>query len=231
MTPPPPHSWLGARQPGRQQKKKQRNKTHWRHKVPEGISLLPAPRVGGDVEPRLVKLADTRMLAPARAKGYELPVIGVTALPQRQQVVARSRHGEAWLFADHAEDPTAMAHRGRVPIPAGQYARLRDLDAAGVRPGVVWLAHQLPDGWEEGDPVPVPAPKQLRERDSRLARGLARASGMVLRAGGLAARGAAALPAIGAAVGAGLDPVVLGGVVDGQAQAALWVVLAQWDWE
>lgn len=62
-------------------------------------SLLPVPLLASDVEPGLIALAERRMLAPARQRGYELRLVGATVLPQRQ-VIARSSWG-TWIFTDH----------------------------------------------------------------------------------------------------------------------------------
>jgi hypothetical protein len=169
------------------------------------------------------------MLAPARESGYELRLLGATVLPQRQ-VIARSPHG-TWMFVDHVADPTAERYRGKIPIPAEQHARLAALDRAGVRPDLVWLGHELPDSWREGHPVPVPAPAQLREKDQRLTARLRTATRLFLRGAGATLAVATTPLAAAAALGAGLDPIVLGGVRHPEAPVVEWALLAQWDWE
>jgi hypothetical protein len=210
---------------------------HGDPRAPGYRPLLPAPRLSADIGPDLAEAAERRMLAPARKRGYELRLVGATVLPQRQ-VIARSQSG-TWLFVDHVDDPTAHQYKGRIPIPAGEYARLTELDRAGVRPDLVWLGHELPPTWREGDPIPVPTPIHLRRRDERLSRGMQLATGLMLRAvgatlaaplvmaGAIAEAGAAAV----AEAGAGLDPVVLGGVRHSQAPIVQWALLAQWEWE
>ena len=202
-----------------------------RGRMSAGVDLLPAPRLAGDIELRLAQLADRQMVAPARTIGVNLPVAGVTALPPQRPVVARAQSGALWSFADHRLDPTAQGRNAKIPVPEKQHAQLTALHAAGVRPDVVWLAHQLPEGWQSGDAVPVPAPARLRERDWRLARRLGRGTRLLRGGARVAAAGLGVAAALGSALGTGLDPVVLGGVVDEEAQAAMWVILAQWDWE
>jgi hypothetical protein len=193
------------------------------------VSLLPAPRLSADIEPRLIELAEQRMLSPARRHGYEVRLLGATVLPQRQ-VIARTSQG-AWLFVDHVEDPTARQYKGKIPIPAEQHARLTALDRAGVHPDVVWLGHQLPATWREGDPIPqlVPAPRHLREKDQRLTQRLRVATELCLK--GIGALLSAPVAVAGAIAEAGLDPIVLGGVRHPEAPVVQWVLLAQWDWE
>lgn len=196
-------------------------------------SLLPVPRPSTEVAHRLADLAEQKMLAPARLAQYELRLVGATVLPQRQ-VIARTKHG-TWLFVNHVEDPTARRYGGNIPIPATEYAKLELLDQVGVRPDVVWLGHQVPDTWQAGQPVPVPAPRQLREKDQRLELGIARGTELFLKgAGGVLTTAAAAPLALGAAMlsaGVGLDPIVFGGVVHPQAPVVMWAALAQWEWE
>jgi hypothetical protein len=193
------------------------------------VSLLPAPRLAAGVEPRLVELAERRMLSPARELGYELRLVGATVLPQ-WQVIARTSQG-AWLFVDHVEDPTAEQYRGKIPVPAGQHARLMELYGGGVRPDLVWLGHELPATWREGDPIPrlVPPPRHLREKDQRLIQRLGVATRLLLKVVG--ATLSVPFAVAGAIAEAGLDPIVLGGVRHPDAPVVQWVLLAQWEWE
>ncbi len=191
------------------------------------MSLLPAPRLGSKLEPRLRERAERQMLSPARERGYELRLLGATVLPQRQ-VIVRSQWG-TWMFVDHLEDPTAELYAGHIPIPAEQHARLVELDRAGVDPDVVWLGHELPEHWREGEPVPVPAPAHIREKDQRLIERLGFATKLFLT-GAAGTLGLAAAPLALAALGAGADPIVLGGVVAPDAPVVQWALLAQWEW-
>jgi hypothetical protein len=192
-------------------------------------SLLPSPRLPAAIQPALLERAEHRMLSPARRAGYELSLVGATVLPQRQ-VITRTQWG-TWLFVDHVEDPTAQQYKGKIPIPAAQHEKLVRLDQFGVSPDVVWLGHQQPTGWEEGDPVVVPPPRQLRENDQRLTLQLQKTTSLFLKgAAGLMTAAAAPL-ALTAAVGAGLDPIVLGGVRHQEYPVVQWVLLAQWEWE
>jgi hypothetical protein len=193
-------------------------------------TLLPAPRITGAIEPALAELAEQKLLSPAREAGYDLRLVGATVLPQRQ-VIARTQWGK-WLFVSHVHDPTAQQYGGKIPLPAAEHERLTELHLAGVRPDLVWLGHQLPDTWEAGQPVPVPSPAHLREKDERLTLRLAEATRLYIRGAGMLLTAATAAPlAALAALGAGLDPIVLGGVRHPQFPLVEWALLAQWEWE
>lgn len=192
-------------------------------------SMLPAPRVSADVERMLQERAEAKLIRPAREAGYEVRLLGATVLPQNQ-VITRTEWG-TWMFVDHVDDPTATKkYRGKIPVPDEQRARLHDLYRVGVDPEYIVIGHELPATWQEGDPVPVPAPAHLREKDQRLVRwlsGLAR-----VWAQGLAVILAApAAPLAVLAAGAGMDPIVLGGVRHPTEPVVLWVLLAEWVWE
>jgi hypothetical protein len=195
------------------------------------LSLLPAAPHRAEVELRLRDRAERHVLSPARQRGYELRLLGATVLPQRQTIV-RSAHG-TWLFVDHVEDPTALEYDDKIPIPAAEHAKLLDLYEGGVNPDLVWLGHQLPADYCDEDPLPrlVPDPAHLREKDQRLVQWLR--TGAKLWLGAAAGLGALALSplAIAGAAGAGLDPIVLGGVRDPELPVVQWVLLAQWEWE
>ena len=195
------------------------------------LTLLPVPPHRADLKLRLRDRAERQVLSPARERGYELRLLGATVLPQ-QQTIVRSPHG-TWMFVDHVEDPTALEYDGKIPIPAVEHAKLTDLHQAGVRPDLVWLAHELPSTYRDEDPLPqlVPVPAHLREKDQRLVQWLT--TGTKLWLGAAAGLGALALSplAIAAAAGAGFDPLVLGGVRDPELPVVQWVLLAQWDWE
>lgn len=129
--------------------------------------FLPAPRLDSDVEAYLAALTRECILEPAESAGLKVALLGATVLPQ-EQTICRSQHG-TWLFVDNRNDPTAAEYDGKIPIPAVQHERLTALARAGVRPDHVWLAHELPSGWE-GAALPrlVPAPAPLRQQDEIL---------------------------------------------------------------
>lgn len=198
------------------------------------VSLLPAPRLSTDIERSLVERAEHRMLAPARKAGYELRLVGATVLPQRQ-TIAKTQWG-TWLFVNHLDDPTADQYGGRIPIPKDQMLQLATLDCHGVHPQHVWIGHELQPTWKEGDPASplVPPPSELREKDERLRLRLQALSQLYLKLVGGIIGGAGALPiAAGAALvsGAGLDPIVFGGVQHPELPLVQWAVLAQWTWQ
>lgn len=198
--------------------------------------MLPLP--AGDPSPEarrtLVALAERHMLTPARQAGYELRLVGATVLPQKQ-TIARTQRG-TWLFVNHLDDPTADQYGGRIPIPRDQMLQLATLDCHGVQPQHVWIGHELPPTWQEDRPLPplVPPPSELREKDERLHLRLQSLSKLYLTLVGGIIGGAGALPiAAGAALvsGAGLDPIVFGGVQHPELPFVQWAVLAQWTWQ
>ncbi|MBJ7469801.1 MAG: hypothetical protein JHD16_00795 [Solirubrobacteraceae bacterium] len=199
--------------------------------------VLPVVRPSAEVQRVLEHRTSSLVLSPARERGIELRPVGLTSLPDRE-VVVRTEHG-TWLFADHVRDPTARRRlgwrRGRIPVPDEPLAQLHALHDAGVRPDLVWLGHELPGTWKEGDSVPVPTPRALRESDERLARRLRLTTRILARGAALTVAAGAALPAAAllpvAALGAGLDPIVLGGVCHPATPVVSWTLLAQWDWE
>jgi hypothetical protein len=123
---------------------------------------------------------------------------------------------------DHLDDPTANGYRGRIPIPKEQLAQLTEIYREGAHADIVFIGHQLPDSYRDGDPLPplVPDPPDIRKKDERLRLRLA-------KAGDLFKGAAASLTA----VGVGLDPIVLGGVKHPELPVVGWCVLAQWEWK
>jgi hypothetical protein len=200
------------------------------------LPSLPHPELNAEVKRDLIKLADRRMFAPAREAGYELQRVGVTMLPQEMKTV-HTPYG-TWLFVNHLDDPTADEYGEKLPIPNEQLARLHHLAELGVNPQNVWNGHEMPPTYKVDDPIPrlVPPPKQLREKDQRLALQLATATKFFLMASGtlVAAAAAAPLAVAGGAVsvlGVGLDPIIFGGVRHPELPVVDWCVLAQWNWE
>lgn len=198
-------------------------------------ALLPAPRSTAELDRAFAELVEGRMIAPARTAGLDILLVGATVLPQRKQI-ARTARG-TYIFVDHIEDPT-RDRNGDVPVPAVQAAKLVALDRAGVRPDHLWLAHELPADYTDDQPLPaiVPTPRDLREKDERLTLGLGVATRLFAKAVTRTLVLAAAAPlavgvAAGAALGAGLDPVVLGGVQHPEFPIVAWAILAEWEWE
>lgn len=196
-------------------------------------TLLPALRLPLEIERSLSELTDQRVLSPARAAGYELHLVGATVYPQRQ-TVARTSRG-TWLFVDHWVDPTADED-GDLQVPPEQLEQMHELDRL-IAPDLLFIGHQLPNSYREGDPIPqlVPPPRHLRERDERLTQRLRRGTELFLKGSGAVLTLAAAAPimAVGAiaSLGAGLDPIIFAGVVHPEYPAVQWVVLVHWVWE
>ena len=114
---------------------------------------------------------------------------------------------------------------------------MRALRDAGVSVDLIWIGHELPASWSPGEPLPalVPDARRYRELDQRLERVVRTTFETSLAAVKTTARGIA-LGALGvgaafASAGAGLDPVVLGGVRHPKEPVAAWTLLAQWHWE
>jgi hypothetical protein len=197
--------------------------------------FLPAPSLTSDVERSLVELAEDRMISPARRAGYELRLVGATVLPQ-QETITQTQWGK-WLFVSHLADPTAKEYKGKIPVPEDDVLpRLIELDRYGVRPQLLWLGHQLHEDYKEGDPLPqlVPPPRELREKDERLKLWLASAAELLFKGAALTLAAAAAAPmalAAGTVAGAGLDPIIFGGVKHPKLPVVEWCALAQWEWE
>jgi hypothetical protein len=179
----------------------------------------------------VVDLAEHRMLAPARRAGVELQFLGTSPPPVHEE--EHKLASGIWKFVNHVDDLTAREFGGQIPIPLEQIATLKRLHEVGVRPQHIWLAHQMPPDFRSGDPIPrlVPAPRELRETDERLTLRLAAVTRLFLKGAGIVLA-AAATPGIAvAAAGAGLDPVILGGVEHPEQPLFGWCVLTQWEWE
>ena len=198
-------------------------------------SLLPAPHVSVPVARTMNELAEHRMLAPARSAGIELQFLGITHPPVHEQ--EHKLPSGIWKFVDHVNDPTAREFGGKIPIPQAKIAELVQLRDACVCPQHLWIVHQMPHGYQPGEPTPqlVPVPRELREKDERLQVGLTAATRLFVKGAAVtlaaaAAPGAAILSA-GAGALVGLDPVILGGVEHPTLPLFAWCAPAQWDWE
>jgi hypothetical protein len=195
--------------------------------------FLPAPRVSPAVQGQLDDLTECRLLSPAREAGYELHLVGATVWPQRQMITKTSQG--TWLFVEHWNDPTADRD-GDILVPPEQHEQLVELDRF-VAADLLFLGHQLPGSYNEGDPIPqlVPPPKHLREKDERLTQALRTATTLFLKGAGAVLTVAAAAPivAVGAvaSLGAGLDPIIFAGVQHPEEPVVQWVVLVSWVWE
>ncbi len=190
------------------------------------LAVLPVPHVDFAAQAELADRMEARVLSPARTRGYELRLVGATVLPHGK-VISRSQWG-TWLFVEHWDDPTAPQYGGKIPIPAAEHTKLTTLVEAGVRPDLLWLAHELPAGWKEGDRLDqlVPAPAHLRKKDERLVRQLQKITSATMKVAGATAGAVSGL----LTDGVGLDPIVLGGVRHPEYPIVMWTVLAQWEW-
>lgn len=193
--------------------------------------LLPAEREGLLIE--LEEPLRRLLLDPARSIGRDdIEVVSVTDVP-RGPMVRRTENG-SWFFAsDFLEDP-GLARDGGIAIPDNELQKLRALRDAGLRPDLIWIAHELPPEWTPNQPLPdlVPDPPNIRTLDEtleRFVRTTTKVSFEVVRG-----------VAIGVGLGVGLalspialiglDPVILAGVRHPERPYAAWVKLAQWEW-
>jgi len=193
----------------------------------------PEPKTRTALEPRvgrtLIARLDERVLVPARAAGYDLPVLGATPRPRGVELVQIG--SSPWLLADPFDDPTTRRTRGRLVIPGEARERLVSLVRAGVEPDVLHIAHELPPGTrlEDVRHLPRPVDPKRRERDAHLAAGLRRAVKAAAIGAGVAVGFVALAPAALAAAASGLDPILLGGVLSADGEYVAWSELARWD--
>ncbi len=184
------------------------------------------PLVSTELEP----LVERQLLAPAASIGIDLPVVGVSEVP-RQPVLTYAGN-RPWYFCNYIEDPTARQFGGYIPVPEAEHVRLTAQLDAGVRPNVVWLAHEVPATWREGQELPNLVPPDVRPvvRPGAVTVSGQRLSVQVVRravdfATGVAANRPRVINEL-----RHLDPIVLGGVTDAAGEYAAWVELARWDW-
>lgn len=180
----------------------------------------------------------TRLLQPARSIGrHDVGIVAVTPIPQ--QPIIQQTPGGTWFFAsDYREDP-GLVRDGSIAIPQEHLDELWRLHCAGVHPDLLWIAHEIPEGWAPGKPLPdlVPSAPRVQTLDAELERFVR----LTVRASAEVARGIAIVTgvtvglAVGAAVAplalAGLDPVVLGGFRHPTEPIAAWAPLAAWEWK
>ena len=184
----------------------------------------------------LGQLTGERLLIPAEQAGLSVAPLGISVLPA-EGIQIQAPNGNYWCFDDHRVDPTRDEYGGRVPVPAEISQRLHDLVDAGAHVDLVWTGHEMPASWKPGDRVPelVPAPVDLREMDRRIVTANINAARSIAGSVALGAKTVGKVAASSAlAAGSlldGLDPVILGGVIDPETNLVCWCLLAQWVWE
>ncbi len=170
---------------------------------------------------------ERRVLGPARAAGADLECFGVTRTPgpsEELRIVMDGR-GVHWVVAPPDRDPTR--ERGLIPVPQVQLHRLQTLRSAGVELDYVYVAHELPETWRPGEPIPqlVPPPPRIAASE----RVVARTANITLRA--LKASAVGVATALAAPLSfAALDPMVIGGVLSDNSDSVAWAILASWTW-
>lgn len=175
----------------------------------------------------------SRVMAPAASVGATIPFVGILPIPEGPHI-QRTSAGSFFFVSSYVDDP-GLRRGGRIAIPRRQLQDLEHLRFAGVSVDEVWIGHQLPKTWREGDALPalIPSPPLYRELDASMERVIANgiaALGQALRVGvsGLLAAGSVAA---GVVASVGTDPIILGGIRHPTQHVAAWVVLAKWDWE
>jgi hypothetical protein len=178
----------------------------------------------------------SRVMAPAASIGADVPFLGILPIPDRPYV-QRTNAGSFFFVSSYLDDP-GLRRDGRIAIPKDHLLRLQQLRTAGVSVDEIWIGHQLPESWREGDAVPtlVPSPPLYRELDASMghviATGVA-ALGQAIRVGAttlLSVAGAVATGVAGSVASVGTDPIILGGIRHPEHRSAAWVLLAKWDW-
>ena len=173
------------------------------------------------------------LLDPARSIGRDdIDFVGVTRIP-REPMIQQTRNG-TWFFACDFFDDPGLARDGGIAIPDLELRRLHALRDAGVKPDLIWIAHELPRGWTPGQPLPALVPdaphiRRLDETLERFVRVTTRTSFQVLR-GVTIGVGVGVGLALAPLAAVGLDPVILAGIRHPEQPVAAWVKLAQWDW-
>jgi hypothetical protein len=179
------------------------------------------------VSTELAASVEQRLLTPAASIGTELPVIGVSEVPH--QPVLAYAGDRPWYFCDYIEDPTARQFGGYIPVPEVEHRRLVKLRDAGVHADLVWLAHEVPATWHEGEELLDLVPPDVRpvvRPGTVTVGGQQRAVQVVRRMAEGAFGGLRTL----AANLERLDPIVLAGVIDSTGEQAAWVELCRWSW-
>jgi hypothetical protein len=179
------------------------------------------------VSTELAASVEQQLLTPAASIGVEPPLVGVSDVP-RQPVLAYAGD-RPWYFCNHVDDPTARQFGGRVPVPDANHRHLVALRGAGVHADLIWLAHELPDGWHEGEALPNLVPADIRPvvRPGTMTIGGQRQTIQVVRRmvegtfGGLRALSRSL---------ENLDPIVLAGITDATGEQVAWAELTRWTW-
>lgn len=176
-------------------------------------ATAPAPTPSKE----LARRTEARILAPARAAGHQLHTLGTTDRPDQPAVVVRSPT-RSWWLVEELDDIGSEPHDDTVMLSSNQHSKLLALASAGVRPDVIWMAHELPEPSDE-QPSPIesvtPSSDQQRGDDVWLDTGSASTPVNEISAT------TAALDRLAAPRS---EPVILGGIVHDD--LVQWVILS-----
>jgi hypothetical protein len=203
-----------------------------------------ALRILDDLESPL----EERLLGPMRRAEVEPAQPVLTKMPAPLDF--RHTDRDTTLTAARYDlDPWVLEDRGWLRAPPSERKKLEVLRQVGIDPDLVFILRETPGRWEPGQtPVRmthVETVETARDRHlqhlqvgaAAFAVGRAMlytaAGAVVLVTGATLALGAITIAAAGAIatapLAAGLDPIVLGGVVHEPTGAVAWVPMAAWD--
>lgn len=192
---------------------------------------------------------EERLYGPIAQAGYDAPPPVLTSRPAPLEV-RYSTSSTTLTAADYEHDPIINYDGGLMRAPEEAQERLVRITDAGAKPDLVWVLRELPGTWKPGTKPPEMTGVTTRRDNEQqhlqvAATAFAVGRSMLYVASATAAAvvaGAVVLGGITVAAGAivagavataplaeGLDPLILGGVVDPRTGAVAWVPLAAWD--
>lgn len=197
------------------------------------LDILHAPSADLDQATRaeLEALVGSRIIGPARAIGYDLPLVGTTDPLASHQFWQKPDRDWA-LATPLALDPTRAQFGGTLPAPPAVVQRVIALDKAGARWDEVAVVHELPPEFTPGDPWPQLFPCErpaelISNRDAETAATVA----LDLLRGAVTGLGTAVAGTLTAATAiAELDPILLVGIRHPEVEVVGWVEVARWGW-
>ncbi len=191
---------------------------------------------------------EERLYGPISAAGHDAPPPVLTQYPRPLDVRHTDRN-TTLTAASWDLDPMLNQDHGRLRAPRSEKRKLKKFKRRGLDPELVWVLREFPGTWKPGEEPPrmidLKTAETARTRHAQhlqvgaaafvVGRALlyTAAAGFALAAGAAVSLGALTVAGIGAVATAplakGLDPIVLGGVVDPKTGSVAWVPLAAWD--
>ncbi len=173
----------------------------------------------------------------------------LTLYPDAPLEVRYSTRGTTLTAAHWEHDPLVAHERGTIRAPKSQKRQLKKLGESGLNPDLVWVLREMPGTWRPGEEptrmIGVETAETARTRHIQhlqasaaafvVGRALLYTAGaaFALATGAVVALGAVTIGAVGAVamapLAAGLDPIVLAGIVHPETGAVAWVPIAAWD--